>query len=233
MWGHEENYTAKVRKPPTPKPELFSLVEECGGGLPAPLPEVAAWQERVQRHATEHLAVFASLAESLDAPVPQVADNVMKAGQCTGIGPCKLFSVTACCTDHCGVAIHTHQVVSQQQQQQQPQRPRPRSRSRSHTTHHTPHTTHHTPHTTHHDPTTPQPQPHHNNTTTTPQQHHNHTTTTTIWGAVLLCLFPVLCKLFSVLNSLLLHGRRTGLVNKVLTIFMLLGLLVDCWIRTA
>ena len=46
-------------------------------GLPAPLPEVAGWQERVQRHATEHLADLAPLVQILDAPVPQVADNVM------------------------------------------------------------------------------------------------------------------------------------------------------------
>ena len=41
LWGHEQNYTAKIRKPPTPQPELFSLEEEPGGGLPAPLSEVA------------------------------------------------------------------------------------------------------------------------------------------------------------------------------------------------
>ena len=32
VWGHEQNYTAKVRKPTTPQPELFSLEEEPGGG---------------------------------------------------------------------------------------------------------------------------------------------------------------------------------------------------------
>ena len=31
VWGHEQNYTAKVRKPPTPQPELFSLEEEPAG----------------------------------------------------------------------------------------------------------------------------------------------------------------------------------------------------------
>ena len=44
VWGHEQNYTAKIRKPPTPQPELFSLEEEPGGGLPAPLSEVAGRQ---------------------------------------------------------------------------------------------------------------------------------------------------------------------------------------------
>ena len=47
VWGHEQNYTAKVRKPPTPQPELFSLEEETGGGLPAPLSEVAGRQDKV------------------------------------------------------------------------------------------------------------------------------------------------------------------------------------------
>ena len=46
VWGHTQNYTAKIRKPPTPQPELFSLEEEPGGGLPAPLSEVAGWQDR-------------------------------------------------------------------------------------------------------------------------------------------------------------------------------------------
>ena len=52
-------------------------MEEPGGGLPTPLPEVAGWQERVQRHATEHLADLAPLVQILNAPVPQVADNEM------------------------------------------------------------------------------------------------------------------------------------------------------------
>ena len=47
--GHEQNYTSKVWKPPTPQPDLFSLEEEPGGGLPAPLSEVAGRQEKVVR----------------------------------------------------------------------------------------------------------------------------------------------------------------------------------------
>ena len=31
VWEHEQNYTAEVRKPPTPQSELFSLEEEPGG----------------------------------------------------------------------------------------------------------------------------------------------------------------------------------------------------------
>ena len=72
MWGHEQNYTAKVRKPPTPQPELFSLDEEPGGGRPAPLSEVAGWQEKVERHFVEHLAEFATMVQILDALVPQM-----------------------------------------------------------------------------------------------------------------------------------------------------------------
>ena len=36
------------------------------GGRPAPLSEVAGWQERVQRHAVEHLADLAPLVQILD-----------------------------------------------------------------------------------------------------------------------------------------------------------------------
>ena len=31
VWGHELNFTATIRDPPTPQPELFSLYEEPGG----------------------------------------------------------------------------------------------------------------------------------------------------------------------------------------------------------
>ena len=76
MWGHEHNYTAKIRKPPTPQPELFSLEEEPGGGPPAPLSEVAGRQEKVERHFVEHLAEFAPVVQILDAPVPQMDGDV-------------------------------------------------------------------------------------------------------------------------------------------------------------
>ena len=75
VWGHEQNYTAKVRKPPTPQPELFSLEEEPGGCRPAPLSEVAGWQEKVERHFVEHLAEFAPMVQILDALVPQMVDQ--------------------------------------------------------------------------------------------------------------------------------------------------------------
>ena len=74
VWGHVQDYTAKNRKPPIPQPELFSA-EEPGGSRPAPLSEVAGWQEKVERHFVEHLAEFAPMVQILDALVPQMEDQ--------------------------------------------------------------------------------------------------------------------------------------------------------------
>ena len=79
VWGHEQKYTAKVRKPPTPQPELFSLEEEPCGGLPAPLSEVAGRQGKVERHVVEDLGELAPLVQILDLPVPLTVDNVLDA----------------------------------------------------------------------------------------------------------------------------------------------------------
>ena len=79
VWGHELNYTAKVRKPPTLQPELFSLEEEPGGGLPAPLSEIAGRQGMVERHVVEDLGELAPMVQILDLPVPQMVDNVLDA----------------------------------------------------------------------------------------------------------------------------------------------------------
>ena len=75
VWGHEQNYTAKIRKPPTPQPELFSLEEEPGGGLPAPLSEVAGRQDMVVRHVMDDLGSVCPFVQILDLPVPQTVDN--------------------------------------------------------------------------------------------------------------------------------------------------------------
>ena len=77
---HRHEYDAVRRqKPPPPQPVLFqSLEEEPGGGRPAPLPEVAGWQARVQRHAVEHLADLAPLVQILDALVPQMVDQLLE-----------------------------------------------------------------------------------------------------------------------------------------------------------
>ena len=79
VWGHELNYTAKIRKPPTPQPELFSLEEEPGGCLPAPLSEVAGRQDKVVRHVVEDLGELAPLVQIIDLPVPQTVDYVADA----------------------------------------------------------------------------------------------------------------------------------------------------------
>ena len=76
VWGHEQNYTAKVRKPPTPQPELFSLEEEPGGGLPAPLSEVAGRQEKVMRHVLEDLGSVCPVVQILYLPVPHMMDQL-------------------------------------------------------------------------------------------------------------------------------------------------------------
>ena len=71
------NCTAKTRNPPTPEPELFSLERNSPvGGWPAPLPEVAGWQERLQRHTVEHVDVL-PYVQILDAPVPQLVDSTI------------------------------------------------------------------------------------------------------------------------------------------------------------
>ena len=76
VWGHEQNFTAKVRKPPTPQPELFSLEEEPGGGLPAPLSEVAGRQGKVVRQVTEDLGSVCPFVQILDLRVPQMVGDV-------------------------------------------------------------------------------------------------------------------------------------------------------------
>ena len=76
VWGHEQNYTAKIRKPPTPQPELFSLEEEPGGGLPAPLSEVAGRQEKVVRHVLEDLGSVCPVVQILGLPVPHMMDQL-------------------------------------------------------------------------------------------------------------------------------------------------------------
>ena len=79
VWGHEQNYTAKIRKPPTPQPELFSLEEEPGGGLPAPLSEVAGRQDMAVRHVMDDLGSVCPFVQILDLLVPQTVDNVTDA----------------------------------------------------------------------------------------------------------------------------------------------------------
>ena len=77
--GEEESemkYTAKFRTTPPPQPELFSLEEEPGGGLPAPLSEVAGRQEKVLRHVLEDLGSVCPVVQILDLPVPHRMDHL-------------------------------------------------------------------------------------------------------------------------------------------------------------
>ena len=59
---YETHYAAKFRKTP---PQ---------GGRPAPLPEVAGWQGRLERHVMEDLGSICPYVQILDLPVPQMED---------------------------------------------------------------------------------------------------------------------------------------------------------------
>ena len=72
----EVKYTAKFRTTPPPQPELFSLEEEPGGGLPAPLSEVAGRQEKVVRHVMKDLGSVCPVVQILDLPVPHMMDQL-------------------------------------------------------------------------------------------------------------------------------------------------------------
>ena len=47
------------------------------GGRPAPLPELAGWQERVQRHTAEHIVDVLPYLQILDVPVPQMREQLV------------------------------------------------------------------------------------------------------------------------------------------------------------
>ena len=46
------------------------------GGRPAPLPDFAGWQDRVERHVMEDLGSVCPLVQILDLPVPQMVENI-------------------------------------------------------------------------------------------------------------------------------------------------------------
>ena len=52
--------------------------EEPGGRRPASLAEPPGSQERVQRHTTEQLGELVPMVQILDAPVPQVVDQLVE-----------------------------------------------------------------------------------------------------------------------------------------------------------
>ena len=51
----------------------------AGGGLPAPLSEVAGKQEVLVRHVVEHMADVCPVVQTFDAPVPQTVDQLVTA----------------------------------------------------------------------------------------------------------------------------------------------------------
>ena len=69
-WGRAMNFSATIRDPPTPQPELFSLYEEEPGGTrPDRLSDVRP-QDQVHRRNVEQLVDSPPVVPSLDAPVP-------------------------------------------------------------------------------------------------------------------------------------------------------------------
>ena len=80
VWGREMNYTATIRDPPTPQPELFSLYdEEPGGSRPDRMPALSGPQEQVLRHTVDQIVVAVSALPTFDVPVPQTVDQLVGA----------------------------------------------------------------------------------------------------------------------------------------------------------
>ena len=78
MCGHELNYTATIRDPPTPQPELFELSfeEEPGGVRPDRLSAVSGPQERVQRRTVQQIVDPVTSLPTLDDPAPQMVEQL-------------------------------------------------------------------------------------------------------------------------------------------------------------
>ena len=76
VWGRELNYTATIRDPPTPQPELFSLEEEPGGARPDRLSAVSGPQERAQRRTVQQIVDPVPLLPTLDDPAPQMVEQL-------------------------------------------------------------------------------------------------------------------------------------------------------------
>ena len=76
VWGREMNYTATIRDPPTPQPELFELSfeEEPGGVRPDRLSEVRP-QERDLRRTVDQIVDAVPEFPALDVPVSQMVDQ--------------------------------------------------------------------------------------------------------------------------------------------------------------
>ena len=74
VWGRVMNFTATIRDPPTPQPELFSLYEEPGGARPDRLSEVRP-QDRDLRRTVDQIVDAVPGLPALDVPVPQIVDR--------------------------------------------------------------------------------------------------------------------------------------------------------------
>ena len=68
VWGREMNYTATIRDPPTPQPELFSLYEEPGGVRPD-------WLSEVRPQDRDQIVDAVPGLPALGVPVPQMVDQ--------------------------------------------------------------------------------------------------------------------------------------------------------------
>ena len=78
VWGREMNYTATIRDPPTPQPELFSLYEEPSGARLDRLSEVRP-QDRDLRRTVDQIVDAVPGLPALDVLVPQMVDRPLVA----------------------------------------------------------------------------------------------------------------------------------------------------------
>ena len=80
------NFSATIRNPPTPQPELFSLEEEpgAGGSRPDRIATLSAPQERDLRRSVQHVVMehifdfvcFPPMVPFLDDPAPQMVEQL-------------------------------------------------------------------------------------------------------------------------------------------------------------
>ena len=77
VWEHELKYTATIRDPPTPQPELFSVCdEEPGGTRPDRMPTLSGPQEGVLRRTVQQIVDTVPSLPILDDPAPQMVEQL-------------------------------------------------------------------------------------------------------------------------------------------------------------
>ena len=75
--GREMNFTATIRDPPTPQPELFSFfAEEPGGTRPDRIATLSGPQERDLRRTVQQIVDAVPLVPCLEDPAPQMVDQL-------------------------------------------------------------------------------------------------------------------------------------------------------------